>query len=121
MPGILSLSDEVFWLRLALEGFEAHKGSMKAKLAGMLSPCLLGSTPASESSLSRRVTSACKESESFAVLRTSFVSSTASLSLFRLLSSSHLGELAQARESTSAQRSSSQQASAASARARSRS
>ena len=30
---VRSLSDEVFWLRLALEGSEAHNGPMKAKLA----------------------------------------------------------------------------------------
>ena len=77
--------------------------------------------PASESSFSRRVTSACRESAFFAVRRTSFVSSTAAFSLLRQRSSCHFSEPARERESTSAQRSSSARASAASARERSRS
>ena len=89
--------------------------------AGEVGLCLAGSMLASERSFSRRVTSACKESASFAVRRTSCVSSTAAFSLLRLLSSCHFREPARARDSTSAQRSSSQRASAASARARSRS
>ena len=82
---------------------------------------LLDSTPASDRSFSSRATSACRESASFAVRRTSFVSSAASLSLRRHVSNCHFSELARARESISARRSSSQRASAPSARARSRS
>ena len=89
--------------------------------AGEVGLCLAGSMLASERSFSRRVTSACRESASFAVRRTSCVSSTAAFSLLRLLSSCHFREPARARDSTSAQRNSSQRASAASARARSRS
>ena len=80
---------------------------------------LLDSTPASESSFSSRPTSAWKNSASFAARRTSFTSSTAALSLSRLLSSAHFNEPARERASRSARRSSSQRASAASARARS--
>ena len=75
------------------------------------------STPASESSFSSRATSAWKNSASFAVRRTSFTSSTAALSLSRLLSSCRFSEPARERASLSARRSSSQRASAASARA----
>ena len=89
--------------------------SLSAGEAGLR---LAGSILASESSFSRRVTSAGRESASFAVRRTSCVSSTAAFSLLRLLSSCHFREPARARESTSAQRNSSQRASAASARAR---
>ena len=65
--------------------------------------------------------SACKERASFAARRTSLVSSAAALSLRRHVSSCHFSALARARESISARRSSSQRASAPSARARSRS
>ena len=89
--------------------------------AGEASLRLAGSILASESNFSRRVTSAGRESASFAVRRTSCVSATAAFSLLRLLSSCHFREPARARDSTSAQRNASQRASAASARARSRS
>ena len=75
----------------------------------------------SETSVRSRATSACKESALLAARRISFVSSTAAFSLVRLLSSCHFREPDRAREATSAQRNSSQRASAASARARSRS
>ena len=79
------------------------------------------STPASDRSVSRRATSACKEGTSLAERRASFVSSTASLNLRRQASNRDFHEPASLREATSAQRSSSACASAASARARSRS
>ena len=65
--------------------------------AGEVGLCLVGSMLASERSFSRRVTSACKESASFAVRRTSCVSSTAAFSLLRLLSSCHFREPVRAR------------------------
>ena len=77
---------------------------------------LPGSTPASERSVSSRATSARKESTFLAVRRTSRVSSTAAFSLFRLASSCHVSEPARQRDPISARRSSSQRASAASAR-----
>ena len=80
---------------------------------------LLDSTPASERSFSRRVTSACKARAFFAVRRTSLISSAAAFSLFRLASSCDFSEPAREREANSARRSSSQRASAAAARARS--
>ena len=77
--------------------------------------------PASERSVSRRATSACKDGTSIAVRRASFVSSTASLSLRRQALNRDFHELPSLRAATSAQRSSSARASPASARARSRS
>ena len=77
--------------------------------------------PASERSVSRRATSACKDGTSLAVRRASFVSSTASLSLRRQALNRDFHEPPSLRAATSAQRSSSARASAASARARSRS
>ena len=77
--------------------------------------------PASERSVSRRATSACKDGTSLAVRRASFVSSTASLSLRRQALNRDFHEPPSLREATSAQRSSSARASVASARARSRS
>ena len=79
------------------------------------------SMPASESSFSSRVTSACNARAFFAVLRTSFVSSRAACNLARFASTCHFREPAVARASTSARRNSSQRASAVSARERSRS
>ena len=79
------------------------------------------SMPASERSISRRATSACKEGTSLAARRASFVSSTASLNLRRQAPNRDFHEPASLREPTSAQRSSSARASAASARTRSRS
>ena len=79
------------------------------------------STPASDRSVSRRATSACKEGTSLATRRASFVSSTPSLNLCRQALNRDFHEPASLREATSAQRSSSARASAASARARSRS
>ena len=79
------------------------------------------SMPASQSSVSRRATSPCKEGTSLAARRASFVSSTASLNLRRQALNRDFHEPASLREATSAQRSSSARASAASARARSRS
>ena len=75
--------------------------------------------PASESV--RRATSACKDGTSLAVRRASFVSSTASLSLRRQALNRDFHEPPSLRAATSAQRSSFARASAASARARSRS
>ena len=77
--------------------------------------------PASERSVSRRATSACKDGTALAVRRASFVSSTASLSLRRQALNRDFHEPPSLRAATSAQRSSSARASAASARARSRS
>ena len=77
--------------------------------------------PASERSVSRRATSACKEGTSRAARRASFVSSTASLNLPRQALNRDFHAPASLREATSAQRSSSARASPASARARSRS
>ena len=77
--------------------------------------------PASERSVSRRATLACKEGTSLAARRASFVSSTASLNLRRQALNRDFHEPASLREATSAQRSSSARASAVSARARSRS
>ena len=79
------------------------------------------SMPASERSVARRATSACKEGTSLAARRASFVSSTAALNLRRQAVNRDFHEPASLREATSAQRSSSARASAASARARSRS
>ena len=107
-----------FWFSARSRVARSRRLSLSAGEAGLR---LAGSILASESSFSRRVTSACRESASFAVRRTSCVSSTAAFSLLRLLSSCHFREPARARESTSAQCNSSQRASAASARARSRS
>ena len=42
---VRSLSDEVFWLRLALEGSEARKGALKAKLAKLLADKKMLSKP----------------------------------------------------------------------------
>ena len=106
---------------LVLRLLQGARSRRLALSAGEVGLCLAGSMLASERSFSRRVTSACKESASFAVRRTSCVSSTAAFSLLRLLSSCHFREPVRARDSTSAQRSSSQRASAASARACSRS
>ena len=75
--------------------------------------------PASERSVSRRATSACKEGTSRAARRASFVSSTASLNLPRQALNRDFHAPAWLREATSAQRSSSARASPASARARS--
>ncbi len=82
---------------------------------------LADSMLASESSFSRRVTSACRERAFFAARRTSFASSTAAFSLLRQRSSCHFSEPARPRASASAQRSSSARASAVSAREHSRS
>ena len=81
----------------------------------------LDSAPAWERSFSNRVTSSCKARAFFAVRRTCFVSSSAAFSLPRHLSSCRFSGPARERASTSAWRSSSQRASAASVRARSRS
>ncbi len=70
--------------------------------------------PASERSVSRRATSACKDGTSLAVRRASFVSSTASLSLRRQALNRDFHEPPSLRAATSAQRSSSARASAAS-------
>ena len=80
---------------------------------------LLDSMPASQMRFSRRATSACKEGTSLAARRASFVSSTASLNLRRQALNRDFHEPASLREATSAQRSSSQRACAACARARS--
>ena len=77
--------------------------------------------PASERSVSRRATSACKEGTSRAARRASFVSSTASHNLPQQALNRDFHAPASLREATFAQRSSSARASAASARARSRS
>ena len=82
---------------------------------------LLDSMPASQRSVSRRATSACKEGTSLAARRACFVSSTDSLNLRRQALNRDFHEPASLREATSAQRSSSARASAASARSRSRS
>jgi hypothetical protein len=75
------------------------------------------STPAPASNCFRRATSACDESASFAVRRTSFVSSSASLSRRRQDLKRDFYEPESVRAATSAQRSSSQRVSTASARA----
>ena len=62
--------------------------------------------PASERSVSRRATSACKDGTSLAVRRASFVSSTASLSLRRQALNRDFHEPPSLRAATSAQRSS---------------
>ena len=66
--------------------------------------------PASERSVSRRATSACKDGTSLAVRRASFVSSTASLSLRRQALNRDFHEPPSLRAATSAQRSSSARA-----------
>ena len=99
----------------------SHASRRVSLSAFVIGPRLVGSTLASESRFSRRVTSACRERAFFAVRRTSFVSSTAAFSLLRHRSSCHFSEPARPRASTSAQRSSSARASAASAREHSRS
>ncbi len=76
-------------------------------------------TPASESSFSSRAASDRENSASFAVRRTSLISSTAALSLSRLLSRIDFSEPAWERAVLSATSNSSARASAASARARS--
>ncbi len=76
-----------------------------------------GSMPASDSSLSSRVTPACNARAFFAVRRTSSVSSRAAFNLARFESACHFREPALARASASARRNSSQRASAVSARA----
>ena len=108
----------VFWFSARSRVARSRRVSLSAFVIGLR---LVGSTLASESRFSRRVTSACRERAFFAVRRTSFVSSTAAFSLLRQRSSCHFSEPARPRASTSAQRSSSARASAASAREHSRS
>ena len=107
-----------FWFSARSRPARSRRLSVSACAIGLP---LAGSMLASESSFSRRVTSACRERAFFAVRRTSFVSSTAAFSLLRHRSSCHFSEPARPRASTSAQRSSSARASAASAREHSRS
>ena len=84
-----------FWLSARSRVARSRRLALSAGAVGL---CLAGSILASERSFSRRVTSACRESASFAVRRTSCVSSTAAFSLLRLLSSCHFREPAPARE-----------------------
>ena len=74
--------------------------------------------PSSESRVSRRATAARNEGAAFAARRSSFASSLASLSLRRHDLKRDFHEPASLQAATSAQRNSSQRASAASARAR---
>ncbi len=89
---VRSLSDEVFWLRIALESIVAFRcstgpgvarGPRLSLAAFVIGLRLAGSMPASESSFSSRVTSTCNARAFFAVRRTSFVSSRAAPSLPR--------------------------------------
>ena len=84
-------------------------------------PRLLGSTPACQSSLLRRATSACRDSAFCAAWRACFASSAAASSLRRDASKRDFHEPASLRADTSAHRNFSARPSAASARARSRS
>ena len=89
----------VFWFSARSRVARSRRVSLSAFVIG---PRLVGSTLASESRFSRRVTSACRERAFFAVRRTSFVSSTAAFSLLRHRSSCHFSEPARPRASAGA-------------------
>ena len=100
----------------ACDACKASRNRKTSMRSDMIVPRLLESTPACERSFSSRATSAWKNSAFFAARRTPFTSSTAALSLSRLLSSCHFSEPARERAAVSARRSSSARACACSYR-----